>query len=79
MLYERIRIPFAGVIPYMDVDVDDEDSLSERLTGKHGSGPLLDRSGHEAFAKVTVVRLRGSLTSRTSIPLNAFRESLFPM
>ena len=41
----------------MDVDVDDEDSLSERLTGKHGSGPLLDRSGHEAFAKVTVVRL----------------------
>ena len=32
MLYERIRIPFAGVIPYMDVDVDDEDSLSERLT-----------------------------------------------
>mgnify|MGYP002289843258 CR=1 FL=1 len=57
MLYERIRIPFAGVIPYMDVDVDDEDSLSERLTGKHGSGPLLDRSGHEAFAKVTVVKL----------------------
>ena len=57
MLYERIRIPFAGVIPYMDVDVDDEDSLSERLTGKYGSGPLLDRSGHEAFAKVTVVKL----------------------
>lgn len=41
----------------MDVDVDDEDSLSERLTGKYGSGPLLDRSGHEAFAKVTVVKL----------------------
>lgn len=41
MLYERIRIPFAGVIPYMDVDVDDEDSLSERLTEKHGTGPLL--------------------------------------
>ena len=51
MLYERIQIPFAGVIPYMDVDVDDEDSLSERLTGKYGSGPLLDRSGHEAFCK----------------------------
>ena len=48
MLYERIQIPFA---------VDDEDSLSERLTGKYGSGPLLDRSGHEAFAKVTVVKL----------------------
>ncbi len=57
MLYERIQIPFAGVIPYMDVDVDDEDSLSERLTGKHGTGPLLDKSGHEAFAKVSVIRL----------------------
>lgn len=57
MLYERIRIPFAGVIPYMDVDVDDEDSLSERLTEKHGTGPLLDRSGHAAFAKISVIRL----------------------
>ena len=57
MLYERIQIPFAGVIPYMDVDVDDEDSLSERLTGKHGAGPLLDKSGHAAFAKISVIRL----------------------
>ena len=57
MLYERIRIPFAGVIPYMDVDVDDEDSLSERLTEKHGTGPLLDRSSHAAFAKISVIRL----------------------
>ena len=57
MLYERIRIPFAGVIPYMDVDVDDEDSLSERLTEKHVTGPLLDRSGHAAFAKISVIRL----------------------
>ena len=57
MLYERIRIPFAGVIPYMDVDVDDEDSLSERLAGKHGAGPLLDKSGHAAFAKVSVIKL----------------------
>ena len=57
MLYERIKIPFAGVIPYMDVDVDDEDSLSERLTGKHGTGPLLDRAEHAAFAKISVIRL----------------------
>ncbi len=31
MLYERIKIPCAGVIPYMQIDIDDEDSLSARL------------------------------------------------
>ena len=31
MLYELIKIPCAGVIPYTRVDIDDEDSLSERL------------------------------------------------
>ncbi len=31
MLYERIRIPCAGVVPYMQIDIDDEDSLSKRL------------------------------------------------
>ena len=47
MLYERIQIPFAGVIPYMDVDVDDEDSLSPRLTSGR----------REALLDVAVVRL----------------------
>ncbi len=32
MLYDLVRVPCAGVVPYMHVDVDDEDSLSERLT-----------------------------------------------
>ncbi|MCR4672281.1 MAG: cobyric acid synthase [Lachnospiraceae bacterium] len=31
MLYDLVKIPCAGVIPYMNVDIDDEDSLSERL------------------------------------------------
>ncbi|MHB1150849.1 MAG: cobyric acid synthase [Eubacteriales bacterium] len=35
MLRERMKniadIPFAGVVPYMNVDIDDEDSLSERF------------------------------------------------
>ena len=31
MLYNLIKIPCAGVVPYMHVDIDDEDSLSERL------------------------------------------------
>lgn len=41
MLTRRIGIPVAGVVPYLDVDIDDEDSLSERLT-KTGEPSLLD-------------------------------------
>jgi adenosylcobyric acid synthase len=33
MLEERTGIPVVGVIPYMQIDVEDEDSLSERLVG----------------------------------------------
>ncbi|MGN1073878.1 MAG: cobyric acid synthase [Eubacteriales bacterium] len=32
MLYDLVKIPCAGVVPYTHVDIDDEDSLSERLT-----------------------------------------------
>lgn len=31
MLEEKCRIPVIGVVPHMHVDIDDEDSLSERL------------------------------------------------
>lgn len=31
MLEDAIHVPVAGVIPYIDVDVDDEDSLTERF------------------------------------------------
>jgi cobyric acid synthase CobQ len=31
MLEEKINIPVVGVIPYINIDIDDEDSLSERL------------------------------------------------
>lgn len=38
MLEEKGGIPVAGVVPYMDIKVEDEDSLSERLTSKkHGA------------------------------------------
>lgn len=46
MLEERGGIPVTGVLPYMHVKLDDEDSLSERLTDK-GMGAV----------NVTVVRL----------------------
>ncbi len=32
MLYDLVKIPCAGVVPYVHVDIDDEDSLSERLS-----------------------------------------------
>lgn len=31
MLYEKCRIPVVGVIPYTELDIEDEDSLAERL------------------------------------------------
>ena len=32
MLYELVGVPCAGVVPYVNVDIDDEDSLSHRLS-----------------------------------------------
>lgn len=41
MLEERTHVPFAGVIPYMRIELDDEDSLSEQLHQKK-QGNLID-------------------------------------
>lgn len=38
MLEELIGVPVLGVVPYTQVDLDDEDSLSPRLQGKMMSG-----------------------------------------
>lgn len=40
MLEEITNRPVAGVIPYTYLDIDDEDSLSERFYGKKGKGPI---------------------------------------
>ena len=40
-------IPVVGVLPYLKVDIDEEDSLSERIGAQHGEGGL----------KIAVVRL----------------------
>ena len=32
MLEERVKVPVIGVTPYMNIDIEDEDSLSERMT-----------------------------------------------
>lgn len=41
MLEDICKIPVVGVVPYTQVDIDDEDSVSERLTNKV-SAPILD-------------------------------------
>ena len=48
MLEERIHIPVLGVVPFMDVELEDEDSVTERFERQSGSGDL----------DVAVVRLR---------------------
>ena len=41
MLEEKTKIPVCGVVPYFHLDIDDEDSLTERFSEKGGPG-LLD-------------------------------------
>ncbi len=38
MLESLVEVPVVGVVPYLQVDIDDEDSLSERLTSCRGEG-----------------------------------------
>ena len=41
MLEEKTKIPVCGVVPYFHLDIDEEDSLSERFTHREKKG-LLD-------------------------------------
>lgn len=40
MLEKKINIPFKGVIPYSDINIDDEDSLSSKLSKKDITGKI---------------------------------------
>ncbi|WP_322176766.1 cobyric acid synthase [Acutalibacter caecimuris] len=40
LLEEKTGIPVLGVVPYVQVDIDDEDSLSPRLDRQAGSRPI---------------------------------------
>ena len=52
MIEDLCRIPVVGVTPYMDVDIEDEDSLSSRLTAIFPG----ERQEHGAFADIAVIR-----------------------
>lgn len=42
MLEAKTGIPVVGVLPMLHVDIEDEDSLSDRLTREKGKGALID-------------------------------------
>ena len=48
MIEEKLGIPVVGVVPWTDADIEDEDSVSERLLGVSGHGEIT----------VAVVRLK---------------------
>ena len=55
MLYHRCGIPTLGVMPYLKVQIDDEDSLAESLTAAPGGGTA-QRTGALSLV-IAVVRL----------------------
>lgn len=69
MLEELTHVPVLGVVPMMDVDLDDEDSLSDQLRRTGGDAPL----------DVAVVRLPRIPTSPTLTPWAATRRWGFGM
>lgn len=49
MISKLCQIPVVGVVPYMDVDIEDEDSLGDQITGR--------RARENGLADIVVVRL----------------------
>lgn len=64
MLEERTNIPVVGVIPYFHLDIDDEDSLTERFSRKKAAG----------LADVAVIRLPRISNFTDFAPLEAMEE-----
>ena len=68
MLEDRIGIPVLGVIPWMDVELEDEDSVTERLSRVAGSGDIdvaVVRLGHISnFSDFQALTLAGGARVR---------------
>lgn len=64
MLEERANIPVLGVVPYFYLDIDEEDSLTERFHKKKGTG-LVD---------IAVIRLPRISNFTDIAPLEALEE-----
>ncbi|HIU45642.1 MAG TPA: cobyric acid synthase [Candidatus Fimadaptatus faecigallinarum] len=68
MLEERIGVPVLGVVPWMDVELEDEDSVTERLGSVSGSGDIdvaVVRLGHISnFSDFQALTLAGGAKVR---------------
>lgn len=64
MLEERTGIPVCGVVPYFYLDIDDEDSLSERL----------NRKGKNGLVDIAVIRLPRVSNFTDTMPLETMEE-----
>ena len=65
MLEERAKIPMLGVVPYFYLDIDEEDSLTERFQKKENAG-LVD---------IAVIRLPRISNFTDIAPLEALEEA----
>ena len=65
MLEERAKIPVLGVVPYFYLDIDEEDSLTERFQKKENAG-LVD---------IAVIRLPRISNFTDIAPLEALEEA----
>ena len=68
MLEDIIKIPVLGVVPYMEIDIDDEDSVSERLKRIVNQGDIevaVIRLPHLSnYTDYNVFSLENSITMR---------------
>lgn len=64
MLEDRIHIPVCGVVPYFYLDIDDEDSLTERFHRKDTKG----------YVDVAVIRLPRVSNFTDLLPLESMEE-----
>ena len=53
MFREYCDIPFAGVVPWVKLSLDEEDSMSERLSGKGNAAPVGSASARSAAAGIS--------------------------
>ncbi len=57
MLEERGGVPVIGVTPYLNVEIEDEDSLAERFQLRHGGG-VPEPAGREQAAQIEIAVIR---------------------
>lgn len=78
MLEDIIKIPVLGVVPYMDVDIEDEDSVSERFTRVVNTGQVdvaVVKLPHMSnYTDYNVFSLEKSITLRYVSNLNDIKD-----